>query len=85
MGVETHLLGVETHFERVETRKSVLRPIFLAGLVASLFLDSTGGGAWPFLSGEVICLVNPVNDRELSLLNSVQHDSYLTISYKDFV
>ena len=29
-----------------------------------------GGGAWPFLVGGVICLVNFDNDRELALLNS---------------
>jgi hypothetical protein len=32
-----------------------------------------GGGAWPFLVGGVICLVNSVNERDLNLLNS-QHD-----------
>ncbi len=35
-----------------------------------LFLDSMGGGAWPFLVGGVICLVNSVNERDLRLLNS---------------
>ena len=29
-----------------------------------------GGGAWPFLVGGVICLVNSVNERDLTLLNS---------------
>ncbi len=29
-----------------------------------------GGGAWPFLVGGVICLVNSVNERDLNLLNS---------------
>ena len=29
-----------------------------------------GGGAWPFLVGGVICLVNSVNERDLDLLNS---------------
>ena len=29
------------------------------------------GGAWPFLVGGVICLLNCVNERDLSLLNSV--------------
>jgi hypothetical protein len=34
-----------------------------------------GGGAWPFLVGGVICLVNSVNERDLSLLNSrCNHD-----------
>ncbi|CAK8571524.1 unnamed protein product [Lathyrus sativus] len=29
-----------------------------------------GGGAWPFLVGGAICMVNSVNERDLSLLNS---------------
>ena len=29
-----------------------------------------GGGAWSFLVGGVICLVNSVNERDLSLLTS---------------
>ena len=32
-----------------------------------------GGGAWPFLVGGVICLVNSVNERDLSLLNSATY------------
>ena len=36
-----------------------------------IFLDSMGGGAWPFLVGGVICLVNSVNERDLDLLNSM--------------
>ena len=39
-----------------------------------------GGGAWPFLVGGVICLVNSGNERDLSLLNSVKYDSYLITS-----
>jgi hypothetical protein len=45
-----------------------------------IFLDFMGGGAWPFLVGGVICLVNSVNERDLDLLNSrtntfsVRHD-----------
>ena len=35
-----------------------------------------GGGAWPFLVGGVICLVNSVNERDLDLLNS---SAYLRI------
>ena len=31
-----------------------------------------GGGAWPFLVGGVICLVNSVNERDLNLLNSLR-------------
>ena len=37
------------------------------------FLDSMGGGAWPFLVGGVICLVNSVNERDLDLLNSTRY------------
>ena len=36
-----------------------------------LFLDSVDGGAWPFLVGGVICLVNSDNERDSSLLTSV--------------
>ena len=38
----------------------------------SLFLDSVGGGAWPFLVGGAICLVNSDNERDSSLLNRPQ-------------
>ena len=59
--------------------KRVWRPILLlAGQAGASFF----GGAWPFLFGEVICLVNHVNDRDLSLLNSAQHDSYLLLQTK---
>ena len=34
-----------------------------------------GGGAWPFLVGGVICLVNSDNERDLSVLNSYVHCS----------
>ena len=37
-------------------------------------LDYMGGGAWPFLVGGVICLVNSVNERDLSLLNNSVND-----------
>ena len=33
-----------------------------------------GGGAWLFLVGGVICLVNSVNERDLSLLNNSVND-----------
>ncbi|CAL8988895.1 unnamed protein product [Prunus brigantina] len=33
-----------------------------------------GGGAWPFLVGGAICLVNSVNERDLSLLTSYAED-----------
>jgi hypothetical protein len=32
-----------------------------------------GGGAWPFLVGGVICLVNSDNERDLNLLTSWQY------------
>ena len=32
-----------------------------------------GGGAWPFLVGGVICLVNSVNERDLNLLNRITY------------
>ena len=35
-----------------------------------------GGGAWPFLVGGVICLVNSVNERDLDLLNRRAHTAY---------
>ena len=47
-----------------------------------IFLDSMGGGAWPFLVGGVICLVNSVNERDLDLLNSY---SYSLDSAQDFL
>ncbi len=40
-----------------------------------IFLDSMGGGAWPFLVGGVICLVNSVNERDLDLLTSAAQHS----------
>ena len=43
-----------------------------------IFLDSMGGGAWPFLVGGVICLVNSVNERDLGLLNSYADPSIQT-------
>ncbi len=42
------------------------------------FLNSVGGGAWPFLVDGVICLVNSVNERDLDLLNSLLNDSLFT-------
>ena len=35
-----------------------------------------GGGAWPFLVGGVICLVNSVNERDPRLLNSKGNASH---------
>ena len=39
-----------------------------------------GGGAWPFLVGGVICLVNSVNERDLSLLTSRAYSLSLKVS-----
>ena len=44
-----------------------------------IFLDSMGGGAWPFLVGGVICLVYSVNERDLNLLNSLANIFVRTI------
>jgi len=32
-----------------------------------------GGGAWPFLVGGVICLVNSVNERDLTYILKESH------------
>ncbi len=48
-----------------------------------------GGGAWPFLVGGVICLLNCVNERDLNLLNSYAKpsfvDNFLEGQYKSIV
>ena len=36
-----------------------------------------GGGAWPFLVGGVICLVDSVNERDLNLLNSYANPGFV--------
>ncbi len=36
-----------------------------------------GGGAWPFLVGGVICLVNSVNERDLNLLTSYANVTFV--------
>ncbi len=46
-----------------------------------IFLDSMGGGAWPFLVGGVICLVSSVNERDLDLLNSSVNPSGFTLDF----
>ena len=38
-----------------------------------------GGGAWPFLVGGAICLVNSDNERDSVLLNSVRFSFERTI------
>ena len=42
-----------------------------------------GGGAWPFLVGGVICLVNSVNERDLDRLNS--RAIFESSQFKDFL
>ena len=44
-----------------------------------LFLDSMDGGAWPFLVGGTICLVNSDNERDLSLLIRCKNHLILTL------
>ncbi len=36
-----------------------------------------GGGAWPFLVGGLICLLNCDNERDLNLLNSYAKPSFV--------
>jgi hypothetical protein len=38
-----------------------------------------GGGAWPFLVGGVICLVNSDNERDSSLLNRGRRSSTVDV------
>ena len=38
-----------------------------------------GGGAWPFLVGGAICLVNSDNERDSSLLNRLFQLAYVEI------
>ena len=40
------------------------------------------GGAWPFLVGGAICLVNSVNERDLNLLNSTYKLRFDTVLLK---
>lgn len=40
-----------------------------------------GGGAWPFLVGGVICLVNSVNERDLDLLNSFGNEFSFPLNF----
>ncbi len=44
-------------------------------------LDSIGGGAWPFLVGGVICLVNSVNERDPRLLNNATNVLSLVLNF----
>ena len=45
-----------------------------------------GGGAWPFLVGGVICLVNSDNERDLNLLTRAHYvSSVLLLRGTDYV
>ncbi len=45
-----------------------------------------GGGAWPFLVGGVICLVNSDNERDLNLLTRAYYaSSVLLLRGTDYV
>ncbi len=46
-----------------------------------VFSDSMGGGAWPFLVGGVICLVNSVNERDPRLLNNATNVLSLVLNF----
>ncbi len=45
------------------TRENLPGPDIIRIDRLKIFLDFMGGGAWPFLVGGVICLVNSVNER----------------------
>ena len=66
MGGGTYLLLTSCYIKSNIPSKQVTY-ISLFSLLKSL-------GAWPFLVGGVICLVNSVNERDLSLLNNVVND-----------
>ena len=59
-----------------QTTRVMGRPPFVPGSVVrysralSLKGQVFAGGAWPFLVGGVICLLNCDNERDLNLLNS---------------
>jgi hypothetical protein len=40
-----------------------------------------GGGAWSFLAGGVICLVNSVNERDPHLLNNSANVFFIGIEF----
>jgi hypothetical protein len=40
------------------------------------------GGAWPFLVGGLICLVNSENERDLNLLNSIIKIEYKFLKFE---
>ena len=48
-------------------------------------LDSMGGGAWSFLVGGAIYLVNSVNERDLNLLTSYVKVSLCSQLFREIV
>ena len=42
-----------------------------------------GGGAWSFLVGGVICLVNSDNERDLTLLSSKTYAAYVAVFFNN--
>jgi hypothetical protein len=67
--------GVEPAAQFDSTRENLPGPDIVRIDRLKIFLDSMGGGAWPFLVGGVICLVNSVNERDFDLLNRRIHPS----------
>ncbi len=67
--------GVEPAAQFDPTRENLPGPDIVRIDRLKIFLDSMGGGAWPFLVGGVICLVNSVNERDLHLLNRTAKSS----------
>ena len=62
--------GVEPAAQFDSTRENLPGPDIARIDRLKFFLDSMHGGAWPFLVGGVICLVNSDNERDLSHLTS---------------
>ncbi len=67
--------GVEPAAQFDPTRENLPGPDTVRIDRLKIFLDSVGGGAWPFLVGGAICLVYSVNERDLDLLNSSDQTS----------
>jgi len=42
--------------------------IYSNKILLKFFHDLLGGGAWPFLVGGMICLVNSVNERDFKII-----------------
>ena len=68
----THIARARRAHNRARDVRAPLRDTTLQAdhtLKITTPLDYMGGGAWPFLVGAVICLVNSVNERDPRLLN----------------